>query len=219
MVGMAMSNAPAAMAPWNGKDRLLGTNPIAVSFPIPGSNPIIFDMASSKVAKSRLKPYLDQGQPIPEGWATDSDGIPTTDPLKAINGLMLPAGDHKGAGLAMMIDLVAGLLSGAAFLDNVGRFYSHDNASMNVGFTMVAMDPLLVMGSRYPATIQQYRSRVIESRPLDPDVPVRMPGSLSLEQLRMSEKEGLQLDASIIENLDGMLLSSGIHYNFRESLK
>lgn len=163
-IAFVCSNSPAQMAPVGGVEKMLGTNPLAAVIPVPDSDPIIIDMATSAVAKSKFKEYKNEGKPLPEGWALDKDGNPTTDPDEAMSGLVLPMAGFKGYALSMLIDVIAGALSGAATLDRVGRFYSDDGSCMNVGFYMTVIDPTVVLGDDYNKEIKEYVARLRNSR-------------------------------------------------------
>ena len=119
MIGITFCNSPAAMAPWGGYEKLIGTNPFAVSVPSASRGSILFDMATSKVAKSKINKARLSEKEIPDDWALDVNGNPTTDPLEAIKGVVLPMAEHKGYGLALSIDLIAGMLSGDAYIDKI----------------------------------------------------------------------------------------------------
>lgn len=162
-IAFVCSNSPAQMAPIGGKDKMLGTNPISMVVPVPGKDPIIVDMATSVVAKSKFKEYKEQGKPLPDGWALDKDGNPTNDPDMGIQGLVLPMAGYKGYALSMLVDLVSGVLSGAAYLSKVGRFYSQDNSSMNVGFFMSVIDPQIVCGEAYEKAIAEFAGLIQNS--------------------------------------------------------
>lgn len=155
-IALICSNSPAQMAPMGGKEKMLGTNPFAVVIPVPDHDPIIIDMATSVVAKSKFKEYKAENKPLPEGWALDNEGNPTTDPDTALAGLVLPMAGFKGYAISMLIDIVSGVLSGSAYLNKVGRFYSDDNSSMNVGFCLTVIDPKLVCGDDYDKEITEY---------------------------------------------------------------
>ena len=166
-IAFVCSNSPAQMAPIGGKEKMLGTNPISMVVPVPGGDPIIVDMATSVVAKSKFKEYKEQGKALPEGWALDKDGKPTTDPDMGIQGLVLPMAGYKGYALSMMVDIVSGVLSGAAYLSKVGRFYSQDNNSMNVGFFMSVIDPQIVCGEEYNKAITDFVDLIQNSTAAD----------------------------------------------------
>lgn len=165
-IALVCSNSPAQMAPVGGKDKMLGTNPFSVVFPVPDGDPIIIDMATSVVAKSKFKEYKAAGKPLPEGWALDGDGNPTTDPDEGLRGLVLPMAGFKGYAISMLIDILSGVLSGASYLDRVGRFYSEDSnsGSMNVGFCMTVIDPVAVLGEDYGREMAEYVRRIKTSR-------------------------------------------------------
>ncbi len=205
IIGIAICNSPPAMAPWKGRDQLLGTNPFAMGIPVPNEDPILFDMASSTVAKSKIKPYLDSCTPIPDNWALDKEGQPTNDPLEAISGLMLPMAEHKGSGIAMMIDILAGVITGAAFLNHVNRFYSTSSDSMNVGFCMIALDPDIVLGEEYVKAITQYRSVIISSNPVDDAQPVRLPGEHKNKMLREALEKGIFIEKTALSKINAVL--------------
>lgn len=166
-IAFICSNSPAQMAPIGGKEKMLGTNPFAAVIPVPDGDPIMVDMATSVVAKSKFKEYKERGERLPEGWALDENGQPTTDPDEGMRGLVLPMAGFKGYGIAMLIDILAGAVSGAAHLNKVGRFYSEDGAGMNVGFCLTVIDPHAVLGEEYDSIIRDYVATVRGSTPAD----------------------------------------------------
>jgi (2R)-3-sulfolactate dehydrogenase (NADP+) len=114
LIAMMFANSPAAMAPWGGKRALFGTNPIACAFPY-REDPVLIDLSLSKVARGHVVAAKQKGIPIPPDWALDKDGNPTTDAQAALDGTMIPAGDAKGAALAMMVEALAAGATGANF--------------------------------------------------------------------------------------------------------
>ncbi|WP_300629394.1 Ldh family oxidoreductase [uncultured Thomasclavelia sp.] len=163
-IAFICSNSPAQMAPIGGKEKMLGTNPFAIVIPVPQEEPIIIDMATSIVAKSKFKQYKEIGQELPDGWALDKDGNPTNDPDEGIQGMVLPMAGFKGYAISMLIDIMSGVLSGAAYLDKVGKFYSNNKDGMNVGFYMTAIDPQIVVGNEYQNIIHDFVSRLRNSK-------------------------------------------------------
>lgn len=139
-IGIAGSNAPPNMAPFGGRDRFLGTNPLSVAVPAGEGHPIVFDMASSVVARGNIILAAQRGESIPEGWALDPDGHPTTDAEAALKGPVLPFGGAKGSAISLLIDVFSGVLSGAAYgrhlstLENLGTY-------QNLGHFFVVIDP------------------------------------------------------------------------------
>lgn len=153
-------NSPAQMAPFGGIQKMIGTNPFAVSVPALKGHPLIIDMATSVMAKSKIKEYYERGEKIPEGVALDRNGDKTDDPVEALNGLMLPMAGFKGYGISLMIDILSGLLSGAAFLDSVGRFYGENDNSMNVGYIFTLISPKAVFGEDFYKKVDDYIARI-----------------------------------------------------------
>ncbi len=175
IIGLICCNSPAQMAPFGGKEKLLGTNPFAAVIPVPGKDPIIIDMATSVVAKSKFKQYKLEGKKLPDGWALDRNGNPTNDPDQGIQGLILPMAGYKGYGISMLIDILSGVASGAAYLNKVGRFYSEDNTGMNVGFSITAIEPQIVIGESYEEIINDFVDRLRNSETCDGQS-IRLPG-------------------------------------------
>lgn len=110
VIGLATSNAPPNMAPWGGRQRFLGTNPLAIGIPAGEEPPLIFDMATSVVARGRIMLAVQRGEPIPPGWALDLQGYLTTDARAGLAGAMLPFGGSKGSAISFIIDIVCGVL-------------------------------------------------------------------------------------------------------------
>ena len=191
-IALVATNSPAQMAPVGGVEKLLGTNPFAVAIPAKSEPPIIIDMATSVVAKSKFKEYKNAGKPLPEGWALDKSGAPTTDPDEAMAGLVLPMAGFKGYGIALIIDALTGLLSGASYLDGVGRFYNPDGEGMNVGFTFTVMDPSLIYGADFYDRVDEYISHIRTSAPRDGES-IILPGDDRLRAFEENMQEGLEL--------------------------
>ena len=102
--GLLFANTPAAMAPWGGRNAIYGTNPIAFAVPLPGGDPITVDISLSRVARGKIMAARQKGESIPENWAFDAEGRPTTEPEAALAGSMTPLGDAKGTVLALMVN-------------------------------------------------------------------------------------------------------------------
>ena len=190
---LVASNSPAQMAPMGGKEKLLGTNPFAIGIPAFDEHPIICDMATSIVAKSKFNYYKANNLPIPDGWALDVDGNPTTDAEKALAGLILPMAGYKGYAIAMMIDIISGVLSNAAYLNKVGRFYDPENRAMNVGFTFTVIDPKAVYGEGFYAEMDEYIKIVKTSESIG-EKTVSLPGDDRIKAFEQNLIFGLEID-------------------------
>ena len=136
MIGIVMCNASPIVAPWQGRERRLGTNPICVSVP----GPWLLDMATTTVANNRIfKALMNGEESIPAGWAVDSQGVPTTDTDAAIRGMPMPLGGYKGSGLGMMVEILCGVLSGGAMSVEVGGIHVEGKPT-RTSQTFVAID-------------------------------------------------------------------------------
>lgn len=195
-IAIVATNSPAQMAPVGGTEKMLGTNPFSISIPAREKFPIIIDMATSVVAKSKFKEYKKKGLELPEGWALDKNGAPTTDPDEAMGGLVLPMAGFKGYGISLMIDALSGLLSGASFLDGVGRFYSADNSGMNVGYVFTIMNPALIYGDEFYAQVDEYISHIRSSSTISGEK-IILPGDDRLALFERNMQEGLEWTESL----------------------
>jgi len=139
MAGLLFCNASPAMAPWGGMEQFFGTQPFAIGLYTGKCSPFIADMATAQVARGKIRKAAREGRPIPDNWALDPQGNPTTDPATAIKGLLLPMGGAKGSAIAMAIDLVAGLLSGSNYAPDVKAIH-YPEGRAGVGAGLVAID-------------------------------------------------------------------------------
>ena len=128
---------------------LFGTNPIAFSTPREDEAPLVIDMSLSKVARGKVMVANQQDEKIPEGWAIDSEGKPTTDPKKALEGAMLPIGDAKGSALALMVEILAAGLTGSNFGFEASSFLNAEGDSPGVGQLIIAIDPSFFAGDQF----------------------------------------------------------------------
>src|SRR5882672_1901374 len=150
LVALFFANGPAAMAPWGGNRAVFGTNPIAFACPLPGREPIVVDLSLSKVARGNVLAAAQKGESIPEGWALDADGRPTTDAKAALAGTMVPLGDAKGTALALMVELLAAGLTGANFAGEASSFLDAEGAPPGTGQLIIAFDPAAFAGADAP---------------------------------------------------------------------
>ncbi|HEY4373974.1 MAG TPA: Ldh family oxidoreductase, partial [Burkholderiales bacterium] len=163
------SNATTTIAPWGGSDARLGNSPIGFAVPLPGGDPFLLDMAMSVVARAKIRNALKAGQSIPDTWATDAGGRPTTDPKAALDGFLLPVGGHKGYGLALLVDLFAGLLSGAAYLTHVKSWVDAPDEPQNLGHFFILIDTKRLGSPEWlAARMRDFASILHDSPPVDP---------------------------------------------------
>lgn len=186
LVAMLFANTPAAIAPHGGSRAVFGTNPIAFACPLPGREPIVVDLALSKVARGNIVAAKGRGEPIPEGWALDPEGRPTTDADAALKGTMLPLGDAKGTALALMVELLAAGLTGATYAADASTFLDTDGGPPGTGQLFVAFDP----DGFGPGALERFAAlaATIEDQP-----GARLSGSRRLENRRKAAREGLTI--------------------------
>jgi (2R)-3-sulfolactate dehydrogenase (NADP+) len=141
LVALGFGNSPAAIAPWGGAVPLYGTNPIAFAWPRRSVPPLVIDLSLSKVARGKIMVAAQKGEPIPEGWALDQAGRPTTDATAALAGAMLPMGDAKGAALVLMVELMATALTGSLFGFEASSFFDAKGPPPRVGQLFIAIAP------------------------------------------------------------------------------
>jgi (2R)-3-sulfolactate dehydrogenase (NADP+) len=196
LVGIAMGNSPAAMPAWGGKRALFGTNPVAAAFPRRDAPPLSIDLSLSAVARGRIMVAARKGEPIPEGWALDAQGRPTTDARAALEGSMLPAGGVKGAMLALIVELLVCALSGAAFGFESDSFFTEEGRATRIGQALLAIDPRALAGEEvYLERVETLIAAMVE----DPDV--RLPGERRRKNAERAGRDGVQVPAELLERI------------------
>jgi len=196
LVGLAFGNSPAAMPAWSGKTPLFGTNPIAAVFPRREAPPLTIDLSLSEVARGKIMVAAREGKPIPSGWALDREGRSTTDAKAALEGSMLPAGGVKGAMLALVVELLACALTGAAFGFEADSFFVEEGNRPRIGQAFVAVDPDALAGrERYLDRIETLVAAMLA------DPGVRLPGSRQLELRARAEREGIEIPDALLATL------------------
>jgi LDH2 family malate/lactate/ureidoglycolate dehydrogenase len=192
LVGLAFTNTPPAMAPPGTDTPYLGTNPISAGFPT-SAEPVIVDMATSLVARGHILRAARVGEPIPEGWAVDAEGQPTTDPEKAIGGGLLPMGGHKGFALALLVEILSGVLSGAAVGPEVAGTFAASDRESNVGHCFMAIDP----DALGPGFVKRMDRLTADLRQLGGHVP----GDRRHSERARRLEEGVELPEALISGL------------------
>ncbi len=193
LVGVVLSNGPPAISPWGGKVPMLGSTPICIGFPIEKNNSIILDMAVSTVARGKIRLAALKGEKIPEGWAFDEEGNPTTDPKAAIRGALAPIGGHKGYGLALSADILCGLLMGSAFGRSVKALDDFSDLS-GTGFFIEAINVEFFRPySEYQNCIINYIREIKESPKREGVQEIFLPGETERREAELRKKLGIPL--------------------------
>ncbi len=197
------SNSSTTIAPSGGRDARVGNSPIGFGIPHPGGRPIILDMAISVVARAKIRDALKRGEAIPDTWATDKDGRPTTDPKAALDGFLLPIGGYKGYGLALIVDLFAGLLSGAAYLTHVQTWIDAPDKPQELGHFFIVIDTRGLGSPEWLADrVRDFAEILHSTPPSDPGKPVLLPGEKQLEAFERQRREGIAIGAAEREVLE-----------------
>jgi (2R)-3-sulfolactate dehydrogenase (NADP+) len=197
LVGFAFTNSPAAIPPWGGKKQLFGTNPVAAAFPRQGKQPIVIDLALTTVVRGRIMMAMKRGERIPEGWALDRHGKPTTDPKEAIeHGSLFPIGGAKGAMLALMFELICAALTGAAIGPEADSFFSEEGNKPRIGQAFIAIDPGALAGNgKYFERVETIVSTMLT----DPEV--RLPGARRFAA-EASAKKGVEVPDDLLAQIE-----------------
>ena len=189
LVGLAFTNSPAAIPAWGGTKALFGTNPVAAVFPRQGKEPIVIDLALTTVVRGRIMMAMRKGERIPEGWALDRHGKPTTDPKEAIeHGSLFPIGGAKGAMLALMFELICASLTGAAIGPEADSFFSEQGNKPRIGQAFLAIDPSALAGTQM---FSERVETVVQTMLADPEV--RLPGARRFAAEKASRTGGIEI--------------------------
>ena len=197
MAGFAFTNSPAAIPPWGGKKPLFGTNPVAAAFPRKGKDPLVIDLALTTVVRGRIMMAMKRGERIPEGWALDRHGKPTTDPKEAIeHGSLFPIGGAKGAMLALMFELICAALTGAAIGPEADSFFSEEGNKPRIGQAFMAIDPGALAGHD---VFYERVETLVEAMTEDPAV--RLPGERRRLNRERAAIQGLEIPAALLTRI------------------
>ena len=204
------SNATTTIAPSGGREARLGNSPLGFGIPNPGGPPIILDMAMSVVARAKIRTALKRGEPIPDTWATDREGRPTTDAQAALDGFLQPIGGYKGYGLALIVDLFAGLLSGAAYLTHVKSWSEEPDAAQDLGHFFILIDAARLGPTEWLAQrMTDFAAILHDTPPADPARPVLLPGERERGHMERQRREGIDIDPAVLARLEALAARAG----------
>jgi LDH2 family malate/lactate/ureidoglycolate dehydrogenase len=210
MIGMVSANAAPSMAAWGGTIPLLGTNPISVAIPTGQPVDIVLDMASSVVARGKIRYAASQEKPIPSGWALNQDGQPTEDPHEAIKGTLLPIGGPKGYGLALVVDILSGVLTGGAYGPNIVSLHE-STRDVAAGFILQAID---ISAFADPEEFEErLQDLIMEIRnsPTAGDVErIYLPGEIEFLTKQERVEQGIPIPQNLLQKLDQLAGELGI---------
>ena len=204
------TNGGPAMPPWGGMRKVIGTNPWSVATPAGRHAPFVVDMANTGVARGKIYLARQKRQPIPLGWALDVNGAPTTDPQAAIDGIILPMAEHKGYAIAMMVDVLSGVLTGSGFLTQVHSPYKTAEKS-NCGHLFIALNieafqPLEQFNARMERYVAELKA-VPRAQGFDE---IFYPGEIEARNDERNRLEGIAFPADTIADLTRIAKETGL---------
>jgi (2R)-3-sulfolactate dehydrogenase (NADP+) len=197
LVAIMFVNTPSAIAPWGGSQAVFGTNPIAFACPLSGHAPLVIDLSLSKVARGNIMTAKQRGEKIPEGWALDAAGQPTTDPDAALAGTMVPMGDAKGTTLALMVELLAAGLTGANFAAEASSYLDDKGSPPGTGQLIVAFDPT-TFGANAVARFG------VLAQSIEKQQGARLPGMRRLAARKKAKAEGLTISDALLKEIEAV---------------
>lgn len=199
MVGLGFANSPAAMPAAGGRHPIFGTNPVAAAFPRRDAEPLVIDLSLSEVARGKVMVAAKKGEPIPLGWALDAQGRPTTDAKAALEGSMLPVGaatSHKGAMLALVVELLVTAVIGARFGFEASSFFVDEGNRPGIGQAFLVIDPGALAGE------DSYFDRIdVLIEEMLTDDGVRLPGERRDELRHRALAEGVEVAEAALASL------------------
>jgi (2R)-3-sulfolactate dehydrogenase (NADP+) len=190
LIAMMVANAPKAIAPWGAAKPLFGTNPIAFAAPRADGDPLVIDLSLSRVARGKVMNAAKSGKPIPEGWALDAEGRPTTDAKAALDGTMVPIGGPKGTSLALMVEILAAVFTGAAMSHEATSFFAPEGSAPRVGQTLIAIRP--EAGSGFAERLESLLTTIEGMEG------ARLPGARRLAALAQARTQGITVPAQYV---------------------
>ena len=199
------------LPPWGGMDMLLSTNPISAGIPAGDEPPIVLDMATTVAAYGKVKAKAKRGEQMPEGWMIDRQGQPLLDPTRASEGFLLPIGEHKGYGLALMVGLLAGTLGGAAMGRDVVDFNQDHVSVTNTGQAILVID-LAAFGdpAQFKHAVDQIIRDIKSSERLPGVERIWLPGEQSHERRVNYQRDGIPVAGALVAELQGLAKDLGI---------
>lgn len=201
-IALAYTNSSPALPVWGGRNAFLGASPFAAGVPAGKEVPYVLDMAMTVIARGKIRMAAVHGESIPLGLALDADGAPTTDAKKAFEGVCLPFGGAKGAALAMLMDLLAGVLTGANYGGEVKSLYFDHSEPQNVGHLFVAIRPdLFLTKEEFEARMDTFVTRAKASPLAQGFDEILMPGEPEERTAAMRMQTGIPLSEEVARSL------------------
>jgi ureidoglycolate dehydrogenase (NAD+) len=198
LIGIAMTHTDKIVVPFGGSEQFFGTNPIAFGFPAKEEKPVILDFATSNVALGKVLDAKENNISIPNTWGVDAAGNPTEDPNKVVS--LTPFGGPKGYGLAMVVEIFSALLTGAAFGPHVSKMYDDYDKNRELGHFFMTIDPAKFLSiDIFTSRLDQMIKELHETKPLDSNTQVFVPGEIEMLKIQERESKGIPLPQSVLD--------------------
>ncbi len=202
MICIIGTNAFTTMAPWGGREVKVGNNPIGIGAPRRDGFPFLLDIAMSVASRGKIRAAGERGESIPEGWGANPEGNPTTDPIAALKGFVLPFGGHKGYGLALAIDILSGVLTGGAFATQVKSMFQQAGESQHVAHFFITINPAMILGlEAYYDQMESFCALIKDTKRARANAPVLLPGEIEEGTFEERSASGIPLDEDLCETL------------------
>ena len=194
-IGLGFTNAPASIAPLGGTKAVVGTNPFSIAVPLNGKAEIIIDQSASVVAKSEISVRAKTGEPIPEGWAYDSEGNVTTNAQEALKGTMAPSGGYKGFGTGLLVEILTACLAGGNLGTQASSFAGEDGGPPSTGQFFIAIEPEK-FNPNYTSSIKLLiKSIRAQER-------ARLPGSKRQAAFQKNQNQEIEISQQLLERIN-----------------
>lgn len=213
MIGIATTNALPTMAPWGGVDKIMGINPLGVAIPAGAEQPIVYDAAFSGSSHGKIRIYQQKGLPLPGGWAMDRAGRPTTDPIAALDGLLMPIGGFKGTGLALIMGVLSSMLSGAAYGAELGNMVDGPQPGLDGHFAAAIQIAAFEDVARFKARVDAAIRQIHACRTAPGFDRVYAPGELEAARAAEYTAQGIPLNAVTLADLRRAAAGLGVACN------
>ena len=203
MIGIAISNVEPLMPAIGGAEKIIGNNPIAIAAPTTeGNDPIVLDMALSNVPLGKILVASAKGEAIPQGWGVDSNGESTTDPDEVLNGgFLYPVGGPKGFGLALLTEMLTGVLSGGQYSKTISSMYDLQK-KQSISYFMLAIDiSFFLPGEEYTTRVKDIISFVKDTKKANGVEETYLPGEIEFLREKENQSKGIDIDPKVIEEL------------------
>jgi LDH2 family malate/lactate/ureidoglycolate dehydrogenase len=219
-IGYIVSNSAPMMAPWGGRERIIGNNPLSYAFPTDQYPPVVLDFSCSVVSSGKLILSRKKGEKIPLGWAIDKDGLPTTDPYEGYEGggSLTPIAEHKGYGIVLAHEMLTAVLTGGKWTQNIKSLYEEDKTRIQgTCHSFMALDPDCFLGrEEFKKNMDRYIKSIKESAKAQGAAEILMPGEPEYRTELRLLKEGIPLAPNTVKELSTLGESLGLSFPFRK---